>query len=70
MFVDAQAYIGLILAMHNDDWFLRMGSVKQMAPLFMAFDHPTYQKLISNHVIDILSLPESILLMLSQGASV
>ena len=56
--------------MRSGDWSLRMGSVKQMAPLLTAFDHPTYQKLISNHIMDILSLPGSILLMLSQGAFV
>ena len=41
-----------------------------MASLFTAFDHQTYQKLISNHIADLLDLPDSIMLMLSQGAFV
>ena len=46
-----------------------MYSIKQMVPLFVAFDHSTYQKL-SNHISDILNLSDSIILMLSQGAFV
>ncbi len=41
-----------------------------MAPLFTAFDHTTYQKLISDHITDLLELPESIMLMFAQGAFV
>ena len=52
-FVDAMAYVGLFLALRSGDWQLRMYSVKQMAPLFIAFDHSPYQKLISNHISDI-----------------
>ena len=44
--------------------------MKTMAPVFTAFDHPTYQKLISNHISDLLSLPQSVLLMFKQGAFV
>ena len=70
VFVDAMAYISLFLAIRSGDWHLRMSSVKSMAPIFTAFDHPTYQKLISNHISDILSLPQSILLMFEQGGFV
>ncbi len=35
-----------------------------------AFDHPTYQKLISDHITDVLHLPEAILLMFQQGGFV
>ena len=68
VFVDALAYVGLFLALRSGDWQLRMISIKLMAPLFVAFDHSTYQKLISNHIHDLLNLPDSMLLMLSQGA--
>ena len=70
VFVDAMAYVSLFLAMRSGDWHLRMSSIKNMAPLFTAFDHQTYQKLISNHISDLLSLPKSVLLMFEQGAFV
>ena len=70
VFVDAMAYVSLYLAMRSGDWDLRMASMKTMAPLFTAFDHTTYQKLISNHVYDLLNLPRSVLLMFTQGAFV
>ena len=67
VFVDAMAYVSLFLAIRSGDW---MSSMKTMAPVFTAFDHPTYQKLISNHTSDLLSLPQSVLLMFEQGAFV
>lgn len=70
VFVDAMAYISLYLAMRSGNWHLRMCSMKNMAPVFTAFDHPTYQKLISNHLSDLVNLPASIQLMLAQGAFV
>ena len=70
VFIDAMAYICLFIAIRSGDWHLRTGSLKQMAPVFTAFDHPTYQKLISNHISDLLDLPSSIMLMLAQGAFV
>lgn len=70
VFRDAMAYVSLSLAIRSGDWHLRTASLKEMVPLFTAFDHQTYQKLISNHSADILNLPNSILLMFSQGAFV
>ena len=70
VFKDALAYVGLFLAIRSGDWYLRTGCAKLMAPIFTVFDHPTYQKLISNHIADLLDLPESTMLMLSQGAFV
>ena len=70
IFCDAMAYIGLYIGVRTGDWDLRTASLKLMAPLFTAFDHPTYQKLISNHIADILDMPPSLLLMLKQGGFV
>lgn len=70
VFVDAMAYVSLFFAIRSGDWHLRMSSVKSTAAVFTAFDHPTYQKLISNHLSDLLSLPRSVLLMFEQGAFV
>ena len=33
-----------------------MSSVRSMAPVFAAFDHPTYQKLIFNHISELFKL--------------
>ncbi len=70
VFRDGMAYISLFLAIRSGDWHLRIASLKEMVPVFTAFDHPTYQKLISHHIADLLELPDSIMVMLSQGAFV
>ena len=38
-----------------------------MATLFTAFDRPNYQKLIPQHIVDVLALPHEILSQLTQG---
>ena len=70
VFVDAMASVNLYLAIRSGNWCLRMSSIKTMAAIFTAFDHQTYQKLISNHISDLLSLPPSISVMFQQGAFV
>ncbi len=40
---DAMAYLGLFLAISSGDWHLRLASMKLMASVFTAFNHPTYQ---------------------------
>ena len=67
---DAMAYVGLFLAIRSGNWNLRMASMKLMAPICTAFDHPTYQKLISHHLADVLCMPPPVLAMLQQGAFV
>ena len=64
------AYVGLFLAIRSGDWQLRVASMKLMAPIFIAFDHQTYQKLIAQHIADILCMPPSILSMFQQGGFV
>ena len=44
--------------------------MKEMAALFTAFDHPIYQKLLSQHLVDVLHLPNSVKAMFEQGAFV
>ena len=44
--------------------------MKSMAAVFTAFDHTTYQKLITQHLEDIATMPAPILTMFRQGAFV
>ena len=68
VFQDAMAYIGLYLAVRSGDWQLRVASMKMMAPIFTAFDHPSYQRLITQHLADITSMPPAVMAILKQGA--
>lgn len=68
VFQDAMAYISLSLAIRSGDWNLRMASIKSMSAVFTAFDHPNYQKLISQHLINVQNMPGPIIAMFKQGA--
>ena len=70
VFEDVMAYISLHLAIRSGNWDLRVASVKSMAAVFTAFDHITYQKLITQHLEDIATMPAPILTMFRQGAFV
>ena len=54
---DGLAYVGMYLAIRSGNWNLRVACMKLMAPLFCAFDHMTYKRLICNHIADLLTLP-------------
>ena len=47
------AYLSLFTALHTRNWNLRVVSLKQLAPLFCAFDRPTYSKLVPDHIMDL-----------------
>ena len=70
VFEDALPYIGLFLALRSGDWDLRIASLKQMAPVFTIFNHKTCQKVISQHLTNLLQMPNSIIGMFKQGAFV
>ena len=44
-----------------------MGALKSMAANFTAFDHQTYQQLISNHTKDVLCMPPKLLDFFEKG---
>ena len=67
---DFSAYLGLFLSIRGADWSLRTASVKEMIPVFTAFDHIHYTKLISRHLADLICMPESLLTMFRHGAFV
>ena len=64
------SYVSLFLAIRSGDWNLQVASIKSMAAVFTAFDHPNYQKLISQHLEDVLTMPAPIKAMFQQGAFV
>ena len=67
---DGLAYVGFYLAIRSGDWDLRMACLKKMAAVFTAFDHLTYQRLISQHLADVLCMPPAILTAFRHGAFV
>ena len=70
VFQDALAYIGLYLAIRSGNWLLRLASIKLMIPIFSAFDHQTYRKVIAQHLADVHSLPEEVLSTFCKGGFV
>ena len=62
MEIDTAAYVGLFLAIRSGDWYLRTACIKQIAPVFTAFDHANSQ-LISRYLADML---QSILTIFEQ----
>lgn len=61
------SYVSLFLAFRNSNWNLRMGSLKNLAPLFHAYDRHMYLRLIPNHIADVLTMPICILDHLRSG---
>ncbi len=68
-FTDAFAYVSLFLSIRGGQWHLRLVSIKNLAPLFAAFDRPHYRKLIPQH-LDVLTMPQKVIECLEQGAFV
>ena len=64
------SYLSLFLSMRSGIWKLRLSGIKSMAPLFVAFDRPHYQKLIPNHLRDLANMPNDVMKFLESGAFV
>ena len=67
VFQDVLAYVSLYLAIRSAEWELRMASIKLMAPIFSAFHHLTYRRLIAQHLADVSSLLQIVLNTLRMG---
>ena len=67
---DGLAYVGMYLAIRSGNWNLRVGCMKMMAPIFCAYDHMTYKRLICVHIADLLTLPQPIQECFSEGGFV
>ena len=60
VFRDCFAYIGLHIAIRGGLWNLRLASLKEICPLFTAFDHVHYRKIIPQHLAEVLTMPVEI----------
>ena len=65
---DCLAYIALFLSIRYRNWELRLASLKQQAAIFSAFDRNIYERLIPQHLADVLRFPEPILRHLKNGS--
>ena len=68
MFTDRFCYFGLYLAVRSSNWQLRIASLKQMAPMFAAFDREYYARILPHHLSEIQHYPTNILTHLESGA--
>lgn len=66
VFCNCYNYIGLYLAIRGSNWKLRVSSLKQMAPIFAAFDRDIREKR-PNHLADIQKYPQEILRCFEAG---
>lgn len=62
------AYLGLFIAVRSRNWQLRLASLKMMAPLFMAFDRPTYRQLVPHHLHTLSVAPQDLIDQLADGS--
>ena len=67
VFEECYPYVCLHLAIRSGNWHLRLESLKKMAAAFTAFDRTHYQKLIPQHLCDILRAPPEFLDHLKSG---
>ncbi len=53
--------------MCTSNWKLRIAAITLMAALFTAFRRQKYQKLIPQHILDMLTIPTDVLSKLESG---
>ncbi|XP_066271079.1 uncharacterized protein [Branchiostoma lanceolatum] len=67
---DFMAYISLYIAIRSGNWDLCLYAYKKMAPVFHAFDHIIYSRIIPLHLFDMMSCPDHILKYFQEGGFV
>lgn len=70
VFRDIFAYVTLFLSIRGGMWNLRLFAIKQIAPLFAAFDRPHYQKLLPTHLHEVLTMPKEVIKSFEDGSFV
>ena len=68
LFEDCLSYVGLFMSLRYRTWDLRMACLKKMVPLFTAYDHTCYERLIPRHLHDVFRLPDSLKSHFVRGA--
>lgn len=61
------SYVALYLSFRSSNWYLRIAALKNLAPLFHAFDRHMYLRLIPKHLNDVLTMPIEVLQHLENG---
>ncbi len=64
---DTFGYVCLYLSIRSANWYLRVASIKLLAPHYHAFDRPTYLRLVTKHLSDLLIIPRPLLDHLTKG---
>ena len=67
VFRDCLCYFGLYLTVQSSNWKLCIASLKQMAPMFSAFDRDYYACILPHHLAEIQSYPPVVLTCLEKG---
>ena len=65
---DLVSYMAVFIGIRTRNWDLRVAGIKEMAPLFLVFDRPTYRQLIPDHLTQVLTLPTEISEQFKAGA--
>ena len=68
VFRDLLSYYGLYLSIRCSNWELRVACLKQMVPVFMAFDREYYARIIPDHLAQVLQYPPEVLHCFEKGA--
>ena len=67
IFTDCFCYFSLYLAVRSSNWHLRLASLKQMAPMFAAFDREYYARILPHHLAEVQCYPSTVLNCLQNG---
>ena len=67
VFRDCFCYFSLYLAVRSSNWRWLVANLKQMAPVFTAFDRDFYARILPHHLAEIQSYPSVVLSCLEKG---